>query len=333
MTSPHHLINVLLPHQLECIVLMSQTSEHADRLYCGLRTLADRGSIRLTVEESEAPEWVCVAPRLSRNRSIVRLIVDGKRVLYDLDDSSSLSADGEKWADLSFKRMLASGQETAIRHAYGLNYPVTERVVQSVEEWRDVPSVTQLQPGVTAGSGILCMTRLWDPDDAHSPHDVLWRERINTFRIELISRLRAEFAEGFTGGIADDPYSRARCAPDLLAEERITQKDAYLTAASLAEIVVTTAGLHDSIGWRFGEAVSLGRPVVSESFDCTLPGVKGDALFRAFDDVDGAVNQIRDLRTNSAALGSMRARSRTYYREWLRPDVLVARTLSVASQR
>jgi hypothetical protein len=170
---------------------------------------------------------------------------------------------------------------------------------------------------------------LWDPREAHSREDEDWRRRINDFRINLVLRLRENLGDTFVGGIARDRHSESVCPADLLVDQEQTNKRAYLLRAARSEIVVTTAGLHQSIGWRFGEALALGRPLVTEAFICELPGDLAEGRnFIAFSQPDEAADRILALQASPMSLLAMRESARSYYQEWLRPDVLVARTLA-----
>jgi len=228
--------------------------------------------------------------------------------------------------------MLVPDHASLTLRPYGANYPVSESLVETRSvRWRDVPSVAQLHPSRERGSGVVFFTRLWDPAESRSADDREWRSTINEFRIELVARLRASLGTEFSGGIATDEYSRHACPEELLIPGGHSAKGAYLLRVAQAEIVVVTAGLHRSLGWRFGEGLALGRPIVTEEFACLLPGgLQDGSHFAAFTNPEDAAETIRFLRSNPELLDTMRANVRDYYENWLRPDVLVARTILAA---
>lgn len=241
-----------------------------------------------------------------------------------------MSKDGIEWGDLCFKRMLRPSDMTDTLRPYGFNYPVsTSENTRLPRTWRDLPSNSTLTPHRRRGSGVVCLTRLWQPGDSRSAEDRQWRKRMNSYRVDLIKRLRANLGDAFFGGIVSDDFSsQYPPAAGLLLDERTTSKHAYIETVARSSIIVTTSGLHRSVGWRFGEAMSLGRAVVTEDFACAVPGVPETSIpWSTFHDASDALELIETLRGYPPAIDDMQRRAREFYRDWLRPDALVARTL------
>lgn len=332
MPPAEELLNFLAQRQPKFTLLSGPSSEHAEQLITGLRLLASAGVLRLETVPSEPTDWDCPAPRLSRNRSLIRAIVEDVPVVYDLDDSTALSGPGVAWSEAYFKRMLLPDDTTTKIRPYGLNYPVAPDVPPNVPvDWRDVPANDALMPREDAGNGVLHLTRLWDPSDARSEADRLWRERINTFRMDVHLALLDELGGLVTGGVVEDTYSSRVCPRSLIAVDSLTRKESYLRLASGAAVIVTTLGLHESIGWRFGEAVALGRAAVTERSRCLVPGSWSEGVqYLAFGTPGEASSLTRRLIESPDRLARLQSRAREYFEEWLRPDVLVARTVASA---
>ncbi|UFH56355.1 hypothetical protein [Spirosoma sp. KNUC1025] len=175
---------------------------------------------------------------------------------------------------------------------------------------------------------ILFLTRPWDPFGQELPQDLIEeRHEMNEFRAACIRACRKEFGTYFTGGFSDSAYARSMY-PDLIVDKSLTGKANYLGVMRKSAICVATTGLHDSIGWKFGEYVSHAKGIISESLKYTLPGSFSEPdNYLTFRSVDELLRQINSLQQNPDKLIAMMQANHQYYTEWVRPDALIMNTL------
>ncbi len=174
---------------------------------------------------------------------------------------------------------------------------------------------------------ILFMARLWDPDEASLDHLKVEREHINKIRIESIRVCRKEFGDSFIGGLQHDNFSMKH-AKDLLLPFSLTNKGDYLKTIKNCNICIATTGLHDSIGWKFGEYVAASRAIVSEPLKYQLPGFFSEGInYLEFRNNSDLINSILVLRKDKDKMVSMMNSNFDYYNSYLQPDKLILNTL------
>ena len=114
------------------------------------------------------------------------------------------------------------------------------------------------------GSIIFC-TRLWNPDSSIDGEEKKRRRIQNQFRIEACRVIKSNFKNARVG-LFPDNFSESQ-APDLLLDESLYKKKAYLKSLKSFDIGVADAGLKDSPGWKIGEYLLSGMAVVSTPLD------------------------------------------------------------------
>jgi hypothetical protein len=174
---------------------------------------------------------------------------------------------------------------------------------------------------------ILCLTRVWNPDDFDSERTKADIETINNSRISAIKSCQKEFGKIFCGGLSDNEFARNH-AKSLIASLSLTNKRSYLELVKLHAICIATTGLHGSIGWKFSEYVAASRAILCEPLIYEAPGgFKKEQNYLEFTNADELITGINMLfRNNSALLGMMQENYR-YYNNYLRPQNLVLNTL------
>ena len=98
---------------IDFVLIDGEASQHATQLLSGLAVLAGQGRVELTVRDEPPLPEPAPSSRLTRRRSAVRAIVNGVRVVFDLDDSREFDPDLDEWADVVFKRMV---DKEALKH-------------------------------------------------------------------------------------------------------------------------------------------------------------------------------------------------------------------------
>ena len=179
---------------------------------------------------------------------------------------------------------------------------------------------------------ILFLTRPWDPDEKKLPDDLIQeRHKLNEFRANCIRACKKEYGSNFIGGFTDSSYARAKY-PDLVVPKLLTGKSNYIKIMREASICIATTGLHDSIGWKFGEYVSHSKAILSEPLKYELPGDFSDPEnYLTFNSVDSLLSKINDLKSDQKKIVDMMQRNHAYYHGWVRPDKLILNTLLQAA--
>lgn len=291
--------------------------------------------------------------------SVVRAEVDGARVVFELRDGTDLSAEDLAWCTRYFKR----GYRTDVHGGddrivpLGLNY-----VVSAGSDWRlrqaawvasrgvprsagvlrataaDVRAVARRPPRVeafevppsTPGSEpptAMLMTRLWDPRRVEGAKADHW-EQLNEVRVGCIRALADELGPRFTGGLTRTPYAVER-HPELVLDDAVTERAAYLARMQRTDVCVTTRGLRDSNGWRMAECLAASRALVAEPLGHEVPGDLGDGHgLVTFTGVDDCVATVVGLLADPDRRQQLAEDANAYYRSYVRPDVLVRHALA-----
>lgn len=331
---------------MRCELLCSSSGEHLSQVYSGFALLVAAGEVRVSLRRLRdyAPGIMGV---------ILRAVVDGRRIVYDVGDHSSTSEEDLQWAELYFKRSYTAGLGEKV-HPLGFNYPV---YVDGDWRWRRIGwslrglglsnvgdvmtriarlsgaptnggryscsiSAFESDPSTT-GRSVLLLTRLWhqDRDDIHA---------MNETRVSTIRALRDSFGPEFVGGVAPDAWACSRY-PDVVASPEVVKKRNYLKAMKGAAVCVATTGLRDSTGWRFAEYLAAARAIVSEPLRSQVPGDFGDRNYLSFATPEESVAAVGALLDDDGRRLEMQRCNRLYYEEYVRPDALVRRTLAKAA--
>lgn len=174
---------------------------------------------------------------------------------------------------------------------------------------------------------VLFLTRVWDPAEARWEGSRPHREMVNQTRADCIRMCRKEFGDRFTGGLSADSYS-VKNYNDLIISNEYTNKGRFLNAVKEHTICIATTGLHNSIGWKFGEYVAASRAIVSEPLQYELPGEfqKGQNYLE-FHTSSQLIDQIYKLLNDQEQILKMMKANYYYYKTHLKPDNLVLNTL------
>jgi hypothetical protein len=174
---------------------------------------------------------------------------------------------------------------------------------------------------------ILFIARLWDPDDESSDNLKAERELINKNRVRYIKACKKEFGKQFTGGLQKDSFS-IKYSSDLIMPSFLTNRGAFLKAIKESNICIATGGLHDSIGWKFGEYVAASRAIISEPLKYNLSGnFENTKNYLTFKTEDELISQTHILLDNRNLLSEMMNNNYKYYNDYMRPDKLILNTL------
>jgi hypothetical protein len=301
------------------------------------------------------------------------VIIDGRvKVHFDAHDAEDIATGELDDCDVYFKRSylpsliatLPPAQRSRIE-PLGLNY----RVLPSSIDWFAARRAVSLRGGLIGRALPRSLKEALDPHNAfgykprvlemeasaepnaeprvlflaatYDPHDDPRRARdkiedrmlLNETRARCIRRLKYALRDRFTGGFEDTAFARKQY-PDLIVPHSLTTQASYIATMRSHPICMATTGLHGSIGWKLAEYVAFSKAIVTEKLRYSVPGDFGPERnyieFASPDDcVEAATRLIEDrglrerLMTNNAA----------YYRDYVRPDALVANALARAQGR
>lgn len=340
---------------MEKITLMIPSrAEHGAQLITGFLLLKEQG-------------WDVEIIDRSRDKSapfygLPALLAEyrGKKLFYDVWDGYQDPEDmelGLRECDFYFKRSFSAEKNRQLfpgdchrMYPLGFNYYVTHPKNPADEPlWKAALRPLQgktparfFVPEVFEGDGaapcgnpprILFLARLWGREawlEGDPANDE--RETISNDRIEIIRTLRREYGDAFVGGINDTPLSR-KLAPDLIVPRELTERRRYLQMVHCSDICIGTTGLHGSIGWKTGEYVAAAKAIVHEELRYSVTGDFRDGVnYLSFRTAQECVEAVAKLVEDPQRLQAMKRANAAYYRDYLRPDVLVRNTLEVVDR-
>ena len=341
--------------KINVVVPLKTNARHLQQLFTGLEFLARDGRLSLTYDNDKE----------FHHKASIFINIDGLRVYVDCSDSPEIHDNEYGQCDLYFKRTLR--REDAITRKklrpFGLYFEVYPSFIsrhtfkrflsftgESIVE-KCKTAVKLLDTGNRLGfmpreslffkeqkatpnkhsPKVLFYVRLWDPesDKEFQISDVerADREKINYSRIKTIRLLKEKFEDNALVGVMDDDYSR-RIAPDLIIDKSKTSKLCYLAQVNSAAVCIASTGLHGSIGAKFAEYVALGKAIVTESFDYSLPGeLERNSHYLEYNSPDKCVEQVSDLFNSPRALKQMETLNIKYSQQYLSPEKIVTRMI------
>lgn len=354
---------------IDCQLLFHSNAEHLSQVYTGFAMLANAGTINLSQRAVARPVSERAAngrPHRARNEHLDAIIGPGIRLHYDVQDSDDIDANAANEADYYFKR---SFSPASVIHSHkarilplGLNYAVYvdraawaewTRIVSTGGELKSIvrfigktskcfqavlpfiPTVTRMHraPVPDQAARVLFMVRAWDPAelDGLTTKEVEERLQINETRALCIKMLRQEFGDRFTGGFQHSAFATKNYRDLLIADNRLTTKRNYISILHDHPICVATTGLHGSNGWKLAEYVAFSKAIISETMNHQVPGDFSNARnYLEFTTPEQCVENAVRLYEDRQLRHLVMQNNFRYYNEYLRPDVLIRRTLDIA---
>ena len=292
---------------------------------------------------------------------MIRAEYRGKRIVYDMGDGYNVPEDVTACladCDFYFKRSFSAEKNRELIQGYegkmfplGLYFRVTHPKSPINEPlWKAIvkslmgkASNRYFVPKVFAGTPeregdrplrILFLTQLWnDHEPGFSDEENAERTYINQMRIDIIRALRERYGDAFIGGLNDNALSRA-WAPDLIMPAEYTERKRYLKLVHSCDICIGSMGLFESIGGKTGEYVAAAKAIVNERLHYTVTGDFAEGKhYLSFETVEECLAAVQRLVEDAELRFSMKQANAEYYRNYLRPDVLVKNTLEVVDSK
>lgn len=330
-------------------VYLESEVPHASQILTGFLLLKKQGlSVELADKRSSGSPY-CGMPML-------RAEYRGQKLVYDMGDGYNVPEDMEmalRECDIYFKRSFSEEKNKRLfpaelvgkMHPLGLNYHVTcwENPINE-PMWKHLlkplmgrapdryftPEVFEGTPEQKNGESIkiLFLTRLWDDHEpTFSDADNAERTYINEMRIEIIRRLKQQYGGAFVGGLNDNALSRA-WAPELIVPAKYTERRKYLKLLHESDICIGSMGLFESIGWKTAEYVAAAKGIVNEHLHYSVPGDFAEGKnYLAFETAQQCMDAVAQLAENPEKLYAMKQANAEYYRNYMKPEVLVANSL------
>ena len=326
-------------------ISLDKDYSHVQQLCAGFVELHRRGVIQLSQR--------CDIAEAGHRWGGLYAEVNGARVFYDTFDGQEICEPILNDVDFYFKRSyskLACQDEKKIL-PLGLNYRVfakgidtfrVRRVVSLARRrgsgWlrrvlgdlRSSPAISVAKfgaaPRIDIPPKVIFMARLWDPACAKGDSKTI--ESLNEMRVETVLRLKRELGSLFVGGIQPSKYAPARYRNAILLSERSFTQRRYLATLGGVSIGVATRGLWRSIGWKFGEYVSLAKAIVTEPLDYEIPGnLSAGRNYLEFQTPDECVEMVTRLVENRDLRTRLMFNNYDYYHKFLRPDQLILNSI------
>jgi hypothetical protein len=209
------------------------------------------------------------------------------------------------------------------------------RLVPGIARALSLPTTGTLSgdPVHEATPQAIFLARTWDPKEVSAmPLEAV--KQMNEIRAGCIRLLRERFGERFFGGFDRSAHALEHY-PDCVVDAGVsTRRRHYLRRLRDYSVCVATNGLWDSIGWKFGEYVALGKAIVCEPMKFDLPGpMAAGRNFLEFDTPEACAERVAGLLEGREARERMMANNARYFAEYGAPDAVVARVLYTALQR
>ncbi|MBO1512353.1 glycosyltransferase family 1 protein [Metabacillus bambusae] len=352
--------------RISCYIKVGEVSLHLYQVIAGFILLERQGIIKLNIEimkntvQVQTPNNM-VEVIINNDIRIIYDLNDGYDNLLN-EDENYLDFMNKLLdrCDFYFKRSYSTKQNINLKHPnkiypLGLNYmvttsrniahrpfpldPVKEKVKKLIrmlpfsefyngnyklETFQDIPR-KQSNPK------ILFMARLWEvtkEDFEKNPKKGEERKYINQVRAECIRLCQKEFGEKFFGGVNASPFSLENYSDIVISDKKITKRNNYLKKVKESTICISTMGLHESIGWKFGEYVAASKAIVSEQLHYELPG---DFLehknYLSFNSPEQCVERIYSLLENENYRYQMMVDNFEYYHKYVRADRLILNSI------
>lgn len=344
---------------MDCELIIECDARHLQQVYTGLLLLEQQGLLRLHV--------TFLKPKIKRSLCTVKLA--DKVLVFDMHDAEKFYADVLPQCDLYFKRSYSSeaaaqtGYADKIK-AYGLNYHILPdyftslylrktlayygikdackyliKKVDKTQRWHFEPTIRNMvaPPELIKEPRILFMARVWDHeydvDFEMTPEFSEERLVMNEVRANCIRALKKEFGTLFTGGLEHSDYAKKHFKDCLANVPSQTSKRNYIQLVKQHPICISTAGLNQSIGWKFAEYVCLSRAIVSERLAFEVPGpFDKNQNYLEFSSVDDCVEAVTQLVNVPEKAERMMQANADYYQQYVRPDALIKNCLQHVHQ-
>ena len=348
--------------KIKCELLCNSNSGHLQLIYTGFRLLSAKRKIKLSYIIIKEPISFLDYPAPVH---LFAKVNDSILICFDMTDFGEIRNDILEYVDFYFKRSYSSKIAAIAKYPekvypLGLHYKVYEKfpsVFSLKRSFLEESNSSKLKtffreligpvnniypdfyrlhidncsakPDHSLKPGIIFMAALWDPALTKKKY---WqqREEINKMRVECVRKLKKTFGNRFMGGLRHNEFTKKNFPDCLLEDPSSAVFGNYMRTLEKYPIGVATTGLHNSIGWKFAEYVAFSHAIVSENMYYEAPGLKAGKHYLEFKSADECVEKAGILMENYHLRHEMMEANHFYYQNYLKPDVLVWRALSIS---
>jgi hypothetical protein len=333
---------------IEVTVYVESDVAHTSQFFSGLYKLQDEGLVKVSLKGGNHSRL-----------SVIRCKVNGTNVFIDLNDHANIDEKAYENNAFYFKRMLLTKDvATHLKlHPYGLNYPVYYKhdrsitrslyskdfkkilntVVRSTSLLANTFNINlghhtanvhhfEYPPTDAKDASVIFSARLWVPEKPKPQEKQQQRRFINEQRIAIVREGRKRLGDKFVGGIDIDDYAKQTAPDALVPNVDFSHKRTYLQALKNASIGIATAGLEDSIGFKFAEYIAMSKAIVTTPIDqFALPGnfSEGNNYVSFNHQAADCIDKCIQLLNDKQLLQQVMHNNYQYYQQYLRPDKLV----------
>jgi len=187
----------------------------------------------------------------------------------------------------------------------------------------------EVSPDTAAEPLIFFRARVYSPEEAKDTFRSRRLEAINEMRANIVRALRQHFGDRFVGGLRRTSFVEATY-PDCVCPKELGLRG-HLKLSKKCLVNVTTDGLHYSLSWKFPEYMAASRCIVSEAVKYEIPvDLEEGKHYLPFRTPQECVRACQELLDNAELANMMRQENHLYYRNHIRPDRLILRSLEMA---
>ncbi|QEC67815.1 hypothetical protein FRZ67_11090 [Panacibacter ginsenosidivorans] len=340
---------------LNATLFLSTDVLHLNQVYVGFGILRQLGLINVAIKKGEDTGF---------GTPFFKCIIENKKIIFEMHDSPGyIAKEAYNWCDYYFKRsvtpVIKINNPKII--PWGLNFYITSvhdfslkrsllkpgfknAVSTYVRSNIFLSNIFKIKNGASSANikyfnakpfhttkpVIVFSPRLWDPQRVEG-HKYEERIRLNAERIAFVKGLREHFSNYYNGGVEDTAYARTVC-PELIIPLKQTHKKKYLQDLKQSAIGVSTGGLVNSIGWKFGEYIMFSKAIISNNINDFLlhAPVQEQTNYFAYESTDHFLSLTDLLIKKDALRYEMMQANYTYAQNYLRPEKQLAIALANA---
>lgn len=352
---------------IDCKILFNNSSPHLNQILTGFGILELKKIIEIEYILGNYPH------KPSSSTTNLRVIIDNSKIVYDMFDGENIDSLDYEWSDIYIKRSYSSiHRDTGLNKMipYGFNYSIfgpndhyENRILKDLELALRTKTMQPLHqiiknniflskylktssgrsnsyysdfeslPTISSEPKIIFFTRLWEPKQNASIRFNDERKLINEMRIGIVELLSKHYPKNFVGGIEPTIYAMEKI-PHLIVPKKMVKKRTYLKSMQSADITIATRGLLNSNGWKMAEYIASSKAIVSEKLFFDIPGdFSENKNYLAFSTVEECLEKVDRLMFDDQLRLQMMWNNFAYYQSFLRPDVLILKTLEIIHLR
>lgn len=342
-------------------------THHLQQAYLGFSWLARLGYIDLDQEISSPNKYyVSGSVQHLHNHQMgcfIAHINNGPSVCFDMHDSYEIHPLLSKITDVYVKRSYLKSEAIAIpegkrcipygpfyevysnhfdqyllKRTIGINMEWKRRFRSLIRSWPVLDlfmscpreKLLTFEPLLTKDPKIIFSVNIHDPhDDPKRPQEqVEKRIALIEQRAELVRGLKKEYGSRFHGGLKDNHVAR-KYAPDCILENPSAfSKKNYINTVKSCSIGLSTTGLHNSIGGKFGEYIAMSKCIVSSPLDYYQgEGLEEGRHYLKANTSQDFLQSVAQLTDSEQSRYEMQKANNTFYNNRLRPDRKIANIL------